>query len=77
MATLDSSRLIGGEAVEQGVAARGPEVFLAAAPAGVRRVPRGVPAALAVMMAELSSPCIAAGPVAAGVVRAIRKSPPK
>ena len=68
-----SAVLITGEAVKQAVAARAPQIFLAAASAGVRRVPRRYTwsAALAVMMAEHGSACAAAGSVLAGVVFAI------
>jgi len=63
--------LVDCEAVEQAGAARAHQVVLAAAPAGVRRVPRLVVCAAAVKMAELRGARRLAGPVAAGMIGGI------
>jgi hypothetical protein len=59
---------IGGEAVEETVAASAPQVFLTAAPRRVRRVPRGRirAATLPIMMAYQRAALPAARPVPAG-----------
>jgi len=61
------------EAVERAGTARAHQIFLAAASGGVRRVPRRVAAACAIMMAELRSARAAARPVLTGVVGGARK----
>ena len=68
-------RSLSGEAVKQAVAARAPQIFLAAASAGVHRVPRCVTATHAVVMTDLGTARAATHPVLAGVVGAIGISP--
>src|SRR5579862_6337078 len=66
-------RLVGGEAIQQARAAGGDEVRLAAAAAGVARVPRAVVAALLVGVSQLHGAAAVrvARVVAAGVVHAV------
>src|SRR5438552_9122242 len=65
--------LINGEAIQQARAAGGDEVWLTAAAAAVRRIPRAVVATLFVRMSELHlAPAVGvARVVAAGVIHAV------
>ena len=64
------------ETIEQPGAARGDEILLAAAAAGVRGVPRRVAAARAIVVTELRGPGAVARPVLARVIGAVGERRP-
>ena len=66
---------LNGEAIKQAVAARTPQIFLAAAAGAMRRVPRRgmLTTTRAVMVAHPGTACTVARPVLTGCVRVTRK----
>ena len=63
--------LISSEAVEESRAARSLQCFLTAAARWVRRIPRGIAAAVTVMMADLRAALAAARPVTTSMINII------